>query len=81
MMRIYPLVWAYAPRSEQEEQFDGHVLPAKAYVGVVPHALHRHPEIRPDAERFDPDRFQPNRSESRHSYCYLPFAAGPPTCR
>ena len=79
-MRIYPPVWAYARRSEQEEEFDGYVLPAKAYVGVVPYALHRHPEFWPEPERFDPDRFQPNRSESRHSYCYLPFAAGPRTC-
>ena len=79
-MRLYPPVWAYARRSEQEEEFDGYVLPAKAYVGIVPYALHRHPEFWPQPERFDPDRFQPNRSESRHSYCYLPFAAGPRTC-
>ena len=79
-MRLYPPVWAYARRSEQKEEFDGYVLPARAYVGVVPYALHRHPEFWPDPERFDPERFQPNRSESRHSYCYLPFAAGPRTC-
>ena len=79
-MRLYPPVWAYARRSEQEEEFDGYRMPANAYVGVVPYALHRHPEFWPDPERFDPERFQPNRSESRHSYCYLPFAAGPRTC-
>ena len=79
-MRIYPPVWAYARRSEQEEEFDGYALPANAYVAVVPYALHRHPEFWPDAERFDPDRFQPNRSQASHSYCYLPFAAGPRTC-
>ena len=79
-MRIYPPVWAYARRSEQEEEFDGCVLPANGYVAVVPYALHRHPEFWPDAERFDPDRFQPNRGEGRDSYSYLPFAAGPRTC-
>ena len=79
-MRLYPPVWAYARRSEQEEEFDGYRMPANAYVGIVPYALHRHPEFWPDPERFDPERFQPNRSESRHSYCYLPFAAGPRTC-
>ena len=79
-MRLYPPVWAYARRSEQEEEFDGYRMPANAYVGVVPYALHRHPEFWPEPERFDPERFQPNRSESRHSYCYLPFAAGPRTC-
>jgi len=79
-MRIYPPVWAYARRCEQAEQFGEYLLPANAYVGVVPYALHRHPEFWPDAERFDPDRFDPGRGESRHSYCYLPFAAGPRTC-
>ena len=79
-MRIYPPVWGYARRSEQEEEFDGHRLPAKAYVAVVPYALHRHPEFWPDPERFDPDRFDPNRGEGRHPYSYLPFAAGPRTC-
>ena len=79
-MRIYPPVWAYARRSEREAEFDGYALPANAYVAVVPYALHRHPEFWPDAERFDPDRFQPNRSQARHSFCYLPFAAGPRTC-
>ena len=35
-MRLYPPVWAYARRSEHEEEFGGFVLPAKAYVGVIP---------------------------------------------
>ena len=79
-MRLYPPVWAYARRSVHEVEFGGHLLPADAYVGVVPWALHRHPEFWPDAERFDPDRFEAKRSAGRHSYCYLPFAAGPRTC-
>ena len=79
-LRIYPPVWGYGRRSEQQEEFNGHVLPANAHVSVVPYALHRHPEFWPDPERFDPDRFQPNRAESRHPYSYLPFAAGPRTC-
>ena len=79
-MRLYPPVWAYARRSVHEVEFGGHLLPADAYVGVVPWALHRHPEFWPDAERFDPDRFETKRSAGRHSYCYLPFAAGPRTC-
>ena len=79
-MRLYPPVWAYARRSVHEVEFGGHVLPAGAYVGVVPWALHRHPDFWPDPERFDPERFETKRSAGRHSYCYLPFAAGPRTC-
>ena len=79
-MRLYPPVWAYARRSEHEEEFGEYTLPANAYVAVVPYALHRHPEFWADPERFDPDRFEPSRGDARHPYSYLPFAAGPRTC-
>lgn len=79
-MRIYPPVWAIARRSQHDEAFGDYDVPAGSYVGVIPYALHRHPEFWPDPERFDPDRFEPNRNESRHSYSYIPFAAGPRTC-
>ena len=79
-MRIFPPVWGFARRSERAEEFDGYELPANAYVGVVPYALHRNPEFWPDPERFDPDRFQPDQSQGRHSYSYLPFAAGSRSC-
>ena len=79
-MRIYPPVWGYSRRAEREAEIGGYVLPAKAYVAVVPYALHRHREFWPHPERFDPDRFHPNRAQARHSYCYLPFGAGPRTC-
>ena len=79
-MRLYPPVWAFARRAEQEEVFDGYRLPARAYVAIVPYALHRHPEFWPDAERFDPERFHPERSKNRHFFSYLPFGAGPRTC-
>ena len=79
-MRIYPPAWAFSRRAEREAEFGGYVLPANAWVMIAPYALHRHPEFWPDAERFDPDRFTPDRSRGRHSYCYLPFGAGPRTC-
>lgn len=55
-------------------------MPAGAYLAILPYALHRHPAHWTEPERFDPTRFSPQRSASRHSYCYLPFAAGPRTC-
>ena len=66
-------------RSRRQE-LGGFVLPAQSYVGVVVYALHRHREFWPDPERFDPDRFHPKQATGRHSYCYLPFGAGPRTC-
>ena len=79
-MRLLPPVWAIARRSHQDEIFQGHLVPAGAYITIPIYALHRHPEFWPDPERFDPERFNPNRTEPRHSYCYIPFAAGPRTC-
>ena len=79
-LRIYPPAWGYARRSEHEQEFGDFVLPAKSEVTIVTYALHRHRDFWPDPERFDPERFRPDRSQGRHSYCYLPFGAGPRTC-
>ncbi len=79
-MRLYPPVWSYARRAEQQEEFNGCVLPVGACVVVVPYSLHRHPEFWRDPERFDPDRFDPSADKARHPFSYLPFAAGPRTC-
>ena len=64
----------------EETAFGPYRIPKGAYLAITMYALHRHPAYWPDAERFDPERFAPNRGESRHSYCYLPFSAGPRAC-
>jgi len=79
-MRLYPPVWGIARRSTEETEFGGYRIPAGSYLSITMYALHRHPDYWPDPQRFDPDRFSPTRSESRHSYAYLPFAAGPRAC-
>lgn len=79
-MRLYPPVWGIARRCTEDTEFGGYRIPAGAYVAITMYALHRHPQYWPDPERFDPERFAPNRAETRHSYCYLPFSAGPRAC-
>ena len=79
-MRLRPPVWAIARRSHQDELMQGYRVPAGAYLMIMPYMLHRHRDFWPEPLRFDPERFSPNRSENRHSYCYIPFAAGPRTC-
>ena len=79
-MRLYPPVWGIARRCTEETEMGGYRIPQNAYIAITMYVLHRHPDFWPDAERFDPERFAPNRTEARHSYCYLPFAAGPRAC-
>lgn len=79
-MRLYPPVWGIARRATRAQEFGGYQLPAGAYISILPYSLHRHPGHWPDPERFDPERFSPEQSKGRHSYCYIPFAAGPRTC-
>ena len=79
-MRIYPPVWGYVRRAEEDTELGDYVLPKGSWAGVVTYALHRHPDYWPDPERFDPERFAPARAEERDFFAYLPFAAGPRTC-
>ena len=79
-MRLRPPVWAIARRSHQDEIFQGCRVAAGAYLMIMPYMLHRHRDFWPDPLVFDPERFNPRRTENRHSYCYIPFAAGPRTC-
>ena len=79
-MRIYPPVWGFMRRTEHETELGGTVIPAETTLGVVTYALHRHPELWPDPERFDPDRFAPDQARDRDFFAYLPFSAGPRTC-
>jgi len=79
-MRLYPPVWGISRAVTDDVEFGGWRIPAGAYLAILPYALHRHPAHWEEPSRFDPSRFTPQRSQGRHSYCYLPFAAGPRTC-
>jgi len=79
-MRLYPPVWGISRAVTNDVEFGGFRIPAGAYLAILPYALHRHPAHWDEPARFDPSRFAPSRSQGRHSYCYLPFAAGPRTC-
>lgn len=79
-LRLYPPIWAIARQNTEQIELGGYRIPAKSYLVIPIYNLHRHPDYWPDAEQFDPGRFAPQREASRHSYCYLPFSAGPRTC-
>lgn len=82
-LRLYPPIWALALARQNTETIElgGYRIPAGSYLVIPVYSLHRHPDYWPDAKKFDPaGRFVPQREASRHSYCCLPFSAGPRTC-
>ncbi|PXW87804.1 cytochrome P450 [Nitrosomonas sp. Nm84] len=79
-LRLYPPIWAIARQNTESIVLGGYCIPAKSYLVIPIYSLHRHRDHWSDPEKFDPDRFAPQPEVSRHSYCYLPFSAGPRTC-
>ncbi|WP_315986104.1 cytochrome P450 [Streptomyces sp. t39] len=67
-------------RSTEPVTLGGHEIPAETEVLISLYALHRHPELYPDPERFDPDRWLPERVAARPREHAVPFGAGNRRC-
>lgn len=76
-LRLYPPL-AFIPRvAVAPANIGGVDLPRGAMVMISPWVLHRHENLWPAADRFDPERFlTPNHQEG----AYLPFGLGPRVC-
>ncbi|XP_044883777.1 cytochrome P450 4B1-like isoform X2 [Mauremys mutica] len=80
-LRLYPPVPVVARELSAPVTFvDGRTLPKGSLVSLNIYGLHRNPTVWHDPEVFDPLRFSPENSAGRHSYAFLPFAAGPRSC-
>ncbi|GAB0089936.1 Cytochrome P450 [Sergentomyia squamirostris] len=79
-LRLYPPVPYITRELTEDQEINGHVLPAGALIEVHIFDLHRDPQYFPNPEHFDPDRFLPENVENRHPFAYLPFSAGPRNC-
>lgn len=58
---------------------DGIKLPAKTFIHVHIHTLHRDPKYFPEPEKFNPNRFVEN--DIHHPFAYIPFSAGQRNCK
>ncbi len=79
-LRLYPPVYVFSRQATEEVVIGGYTLPSGTVVLICPWAIHRRPDVWPDAERFDPDRFLPGNEARRHKLAWLPFGAGPRVC-
>jgi cytochrome P450 len=79
-LRLYPPVPFLSRRSREARDVDGHHMPARSLVMIVPWLLHRHRKHWRDPDLFDPWRFMPGGSGVPDRYCYIPFSIGPRIC-
>jgi cytochrome P450 len=78
-MRLYPPGWAFTRTPINDDELDGHRVPAGSVIVISSYAVQHSPRFWRDPERFDPDRFAPERP-SPDPYRYFPFGVGPHAC-
>lgn len=79
-LRLYPPTSLLARQAAADDVIGGYPVKGGSMIVLVPHIVHRHPDVWTDAERFDPDRFLPEAEAARPKSAYIPFASGPRVC-
>jgi cytochrome P450 len=79
-LRKYPPAWIGPRRSVEPFEFEGHTVPARAFVNYSSWASHHLPDVFPDPEEFRPERFSPQASSAIPKGAYVPFGGGSRTC-
>ena len=79
-LRMYPPAWIGPRRSVEAFEFNGHTVPAKAFVNYCSWASHHLPDVFEDPAEFRPERFTPEARERIPKGAYVPFGGGSRTC-
>ena len=79
-MRLYPPAPVIVREAQRDIELAGHAVKAGTVVYVPVYAVHRHEQLWPEPDRFDPERFDAETMKGRHRLAYLPFGAGPRIC-
>jgi cytochrome P450 len=79
-LRLYPPVWLFTRRAEQDDSLQDFDLPAGSDLYLSPFILHRTEELWPEPERFDPARFAQDNAGKKGDRPYFPFSLGPRRC-
>jgi cytochrome P450 len=79
-LRKYPPAWVGPRRSVEPFQFEGHTVPARAFVNYSSWASHHLPDVFPEPEEFRPERFTSEGRATLPKGAYIPFGGGSRTC-
>jgi cytochrome P450 len=79
-LRLYPPAPILSRKAIADDELQGYPIAANSMIMISPYAVHRHPALWEEPERFDPERFTPERAATRPAYAYFPFGGGPRVC-
>jgi cytochrome P450 len=79
-LRKYPPAWIGPRRSVDSFEFNGHTVPARAFVNYCSWASHHLNDVFPEPEEFRPERFTPEARAALPKGAYVPFGGGSRTC-
>jgi cytochrome P450 len=79
-LRKYPPAWVGPRRAIEAFEFEGHTVPARAFVNYSSWASHHLPDVFENPEEFRPERFTPEARAALPKGAYVPFGGGSRTC-
>jgi cytochrome P450 len=79
-LRKYPPAWVGPRRAIEPFEFEGHTVPARAFVNYCSWASHHLPDVFPEPEEFRPERFTAEAKEALPKGAYVPFGGGSRMC-
>lgn len=79
-LRKYPPAWIGPRKSVQSFEFEGHTVPANAYVDYCSWASHHLPDVFDEPDAFRPERFSADAKKEIPKGAYIPFGGGSRTC-
>jgi cytochrome P450 len=79
-LRKYPPAWIGPRKSVEPFEFEGHTVPANAYVDYCSWASHHLPDVFREPDAFRPERFAPEAKATIPKGAYIPFGGGSRTC-
>jgi cytochrome P450 len=78
-LRLYPVAMGIFRQTGEPMVLEDATLPTGTQVVILPYALHRHPALWSNGDRFDPARWLPPAAPPA-PFSYIPFLLGPRRC-